>query len=210
MKTKEITIPTSWSEIELKTFRAYTMYKAKNKEVSALEEKMFCVELFCNLTAEEVRSLNIQDLNNVYGDLIKILEDKNANIKFEQTFKFKGKEYGFIPNLSKLSTGEWVDYEELMKQGGYWENAHKIMSILFRPITKKRGKKYSIEEYNDEHINQHSDDFLSLTMDKVIGAQSFFFRLGIDLLETLRTYTLQEKEKRSIKKELEKSRLITQ
>jgi len=210
MKTKEITIPTSWSEIELKTFRAYTMYKAKNKEVSALEEKMFCVELFCNLTAEEVRSLNIQDLNNVYGDLIKILEDKNANIKFEQTFKFKGKEYGFIPNLSKLSTGEWVDYEELMKQGGYWENAHKIMSILFRPITKKRGKKYSIEEYNDEHINQHSDDFLSLKMDKVIGAQSFFFRLGIDLLETLRTYTLQEKEKRSIKKELEKSRLITQ
>jgi len=210
MKTKEITIPTSWSEIELKTFRAYTMYKAKNKEVSALEEKMFCVELFCNLTAEEVRSLNIQDLNNVYGDLIKILEDKNANIKFEQTFKFKGKEYGFIPNLSKLSTGEWVDYEELMKQGGYWENAHKIMSILFRPITKKRGKKYSIEEYNDEHINQHSDDFLSLKMDKVIGAQSFFFRLGIDLLETLRTYTLKEKEKRSIKKGLEKSRLITQ
>lgn len=210
MKTKEITIPTSWSEIELKTFRAYTMYKAKNKEVSALEEKMFCVELFCNLTAEEVRSLNIQDLNNVYGDLIKILEDKNANIKFEQTFKFKGKEYGFIPNLSKLSTGEWVDYEELMKQGGYWENAHKIMSILFRPITKKRGKKYSIEEYSDEHINQHSDDFLSLTMDKVIGAQSFFFRLGIDLLETLRTYTLKEKEKRTIKKELEKSRLITQ
>ncbi len=210
MKTKEITIPTSWSEIELKTFRAYTMYKAKNKEVSALEEKMFCVELFCNLTAEEVRSLNIQDLNNVYGDLIKILEDKNANIKFEQTFKFKGKEYGFIPNLSKLSTGEWVDYEELMKQGGYWENAHKIMSILFRPVTKKRGKKYSIEEYNDEHINQHSDDFLSLKMDKVIGAQSFFFRLGIDLLETLRTYTLKEKEKRSIKKGLEKSRLITQ
>ena len=210
MKTKEITIPTSWSEIELKTFRAYTMYKAKNKDVSALEEKMFCVELFCNLTAEEVRSLNIQDLNNVYGDLIKILEDKNANIKFEQTFKFKGKEYGFIPNLSKLSTGEWVDYEELMKQGGYWENAHKIMSILFRPITKKRGKKYSIEEYNDEHINQHSDDFLSLKMDKVIGAQSFFFRLGIDLLETLRTYTLKEKEKRSIKKGLEKSRLITQ
>ena len=209
MKTKEITIPTSWSEIELKTFRAYTMYKGQNKEVSALEEKMFCVELFCNLTAEEVRSLNIQDLNNVYGELIKILEDKNAQIKFEQTFKFKGKEYGFVPNLSKLSTGEWVDYEELMKQGGYWENAHKIMSILFRPITKSRGKKYSIEDYNDEHINKHSEDFLSLTMDRVIGAQSFFFRLGIDLLETLRTYTLAEKEKRSIKKGLEKSKLIT-
>ena len=56
------------------------MYKAQNKEVTALEEKMFCVELFCNLTTEEVRSLNIQDLNNVYGDLIKILDDKNAQI----------------------------------------------------------------------------------------------------------------------------------
>ena len=210
MKTKEITIPTSWSEIELKTFRAYTMYKAQNKEVTALEEKMFCVELFCNLTAEEVRSLNIQDLNNVYGDLIKILDDKNAEIKFQQTFKFKGKEYGFVPNLSKLSTGEWVDYEGLMNQGGYWENAHKIMSILFRPVTKRKGKKYSIEDYNDEHINEHSEDFLSLTMDRVIGAQSFFFRLGIDLLETLRTYTIAEKEKRSIKKGLDKTKLITQ
>ena len=96
-----------------------------------------------------------------------------------------------------------------MKQGGYWENAHKIMSILFRPVTKRKGNKYSIEDYNDEHINQHSEDFLSLGMDRVIGAQSFFFRLGIDLLETLRTYTIAEKEKRSIKKGLEKSKLIT-
>ena len=210
MKTKEIKIPTSWSEIELKTFRAYTMYKSRNKEISSLEEKMFCVELFCNLTTDVVRSLNIQDLNNIYGDLIKILDNNTADIKFEQTFKFKGREFGFVPNLSKLSTGEWVDYEELMKQGGYWENAHKIMSILFRPITKKKGKKYTIEQYSDSHIDDNSDDFLSLTMDKVIGAQSFFFRLGIDLLETLRTYTLAEKEKRSIKKELEKSKLITQ
>ena len=65
---------------------------------------MFCVELFCNLTTDVVRSLNIQDLNNIYGDLIKILDNNTADIKFEQTFKFKGREFGFVPNLSKLST----------------------------------------------------------------------------------------------------------
>ena len=162
---------------------------------------MVVVEMFCNMTTKDVRSLNLKDLNSIYSDVVKILEDNNAEIKFQQTFTFKGKDFGFVPNLSKLSTGEWVDYEELMKQGGYWQNAHKIMSILFRPIEKQKKELYSIEEYNDQHIKENAEGFLDLPMDKVIGAQSFFFRLGTDLLMTLKTFTVEEKERRRKTKE---------
>ena len=201
MNTKEITIPTKWSEITLGQFRAYTLHKARSRNASPLEEKMVVVEMFCGMTTKDVRSLNLKDLNSIYSDVVKILEDNNAEIKFQQTFTFKGKDFGFVPNLSKLSTGEWVDYEELMKQGGYWQNAHKIMSILFRPIDKQKKELYSIEEYNDQHIKDNAEGFLDLPMDKVIGAQSFFFRLGTDLLMTLKTFTVEEKERRRKTKE---------
>tara|TARA_R100000655_G_scaffold79687_1_gene119146 strand:- start:222 stop:884 length:663 start_codon:yes stop_codon:yes gene_type:complete len=193
MKAKEVTIPTNWKEIKLKTFRAYQLMKEAKRKLSSLEEKMITLELFCDLTAQEVRSLNIKDLNKLYEDLTKILSSDQAQFKFEQTFKFNDKEFGFIPNLSKISTGEWADFEEFMKQGGYWKNVHKIMAILWRPIKDQYKEKYSIEAYSDTHVSDHSEAFLDLGMDKVIGAQAFFLRLGTDLSMISLTSTTKRK-----------------
>tara|TARA_R110000796_G_scaffold145545_1_gene262113 strand:- start:229 stop:900 length:672 start_codon:yes stop_codon:yes gene_type:complete len=196
MKTKTsnkkitIEVPTSWKEITLGKFRNYQMIENK-ESMSNLELKMLTVEIFCDLKAKNVRSLSIKDLNRVYKEVTKLISSKQPSFKFKQIFKFKGKRLGFIPNLSKISTGEWADFEELMRQGGYWKNAHKVMSILWREIDSEIGDKYSIKEYDESHI-ENSDQYLELGMDKVIGAQTFFLRLGLDLLRTLRTSTLEE------------------
>ena len=80
------------------------------------------------------------------------------------------------------------------------------MSILWREIDTEIGDKYSIKEYDESHI-ENSDQYLELGMDKVIGAQTFFLRLGHDLLRTLRTSTLEE---RSLIKRGNLTDLITQ
>jgi len=185
-----VSIPQNWNDLTLGTFRDYQLVKKDQK--SDLELKMISIEILCGLKAGEVRRLHIKDLNKIYKDLMILLTQDTARFRFKQIFKFKGKRIGFIPNLSKISTGEWADFEELMRDGGYWKNCHKIMSILWRPIEEEIGKKYSVEEYSEKHI-ENSDQYLDLGMDKVIGAQSFFLRLGLDLSRTLRTSILQEK-----------------
>mgnify|MGYP003150292267 CR=1 FL=1 len=192
-----VSIPQSWKDLSLGTFRNYQLIKKDNK--SDLELKMISIEILCGLKADQVRRLHIKDLNKIYKDLMVLLTQQTARFMFKQVFKFKGKRIGFIPNLSKISTGEWADFEELLRNGGYWENAHKVMSILWRPITEEKGKLYSVEEYSEDHIEK-ADQFLDLGMDKVLAAQSFFLRLGLDLSRILRTSILQEKSEKAQQK----------
>ena len=46
--------------------------------------------------------------------------------------------YGFIPNLSEITMGEYIDIEGHCKEAH--NNLHKIMSILYRPIVKETKK----------------------------------------------------------------------
>jgi hypothetical protein len=80
------------------------------------------------------------------------------------------------------------------------------MSILYRPITDKKGDMYSIEAYKGE-----IDDkvFLSVGMDVQFGALFFFVNLLMDLLSaTLKSLKVEELPP-NIKLILEKSGEIT-
>jgi hypothetical protein len=55
-----------------------------------------------------------------------------------------GVEYGFIPNLDDMSFGEYVDLDTYL---GDWQNIHRAMAVLYRPIREKRGERYNIVPY---------------------------------------------------------------
>jgi len=103
-------------------------------------------------------------------------------------------EYGFIPNLDKITAGEWVDIENNQNEK---KNMWKIMSVLYRPIIEEAPYgHYEIAEYDGEF----REEFKQMPMNIVLGAHLFFCDLGIDLL----SYTLNclapeksEKQKRT-------------
>jgi hypothetical protein len=86
------------------------------------------------------------------------------------TFKHRGIEYGFIPNISAdLTLGEYIDLNS------YAENVDdtiKWLSVLYRPITGKHGNLYTIEEYSGKVY-----PFEDLDVKVLLGAQFFFLRL---------------------------------
>jgi hypothetical protein len=71
------------------------------------------------------------------------------------------------------------------------QNLHKTMAVLYRPVTEKAGKRYSIEAYDS--AQKYEQQMKDAPMDAVMGASLFFWRLGNDLL--LATLTSLEKEK---------------
>lgn len=141
---------------------------------------------------EDLNKLKPFQFNPLWGmitDKIKMVE---APLHTE--IKLNGTHYGFI-KLDEITVGELADLELLKVAGNKENNTHKILSILYRPITGYIGNKYTIEEYDGTKTLERSDDFLELDLDIMNGAIFFFItfiqtftnRMSGLLVEELRT-----------------------
>jgi hypothetical protein len=100
-------------------------------------------------------------------------------------FKWKGVEYGFIPNLSEdLTLGEFIDLNTFSKDP---ETTIQWLSVLYRPITFRKGNLYDIEEYSGKKY-----DFEDLDASVLLGAQFFFLQLATHYLKSLEHYLKEE------------------
>ena len=104
---------------------------------------------------------------------------------------FKKEEYGFVPNLSGISTGEYIDLENYCKNP--IENLHIIMSILYRKVTFKRNERYTIESYNPDEFKE--EIFKECPMDIALSSLGFFLTLGERLAMTSRSFLKQQEMK---------------
>jgi hypothetical protein len=76
-----------------------------------------------------------KDLLEIMSIIKTMIDTEPDKEEFRKTFMFKKEEYGFVPNLSGISTGEYIDLENYCKSP--IENLHIIMSILYRKVTFK-------------------------------------------------------------------------
>jgi hypothetical protein len=103
--------------------------------------------------------------------------------KFQPTFKIGTQEFGFITNLEDISFGEYVDLENNLLK---WENYHKAMAVMYRPIKMKFKDKYEIIDYTPM-AEMH--ELMKFTpVDIAISSSIFFWNLGSELLTATLTY----------------------
>lgn len=124
-------------------------------------------------------SLRYKDAQNFYTELKMALLEEPRHIK---RFTHKGIEYGFIPNLENISTGEYVDLDHYSKNK---ETYHKMLSVLYRPVIKSADKLYRIEEYDG---TKYENVMKEVSCEILLGSIGFFFRLSEIMLTDLHTY----------------------
>lgn len=98
-----------------------------------------------------------------------------------KTVSMDGKPYGFIPRWSDFSLGEWIDMETYSSD--VWSNAHRIMALLYRPITERVGDAYEIERYS---AKEEADLWLDCPASWFAGALLFFSNSRQTLLRSMR------------------------
>ena len=172
----ELTIPSDLSEISLKQYKKFLKIQESNEDSYFLQCKM--IEIFCNLDAKSVRLLKISDADRVVDIINNMFEAKPDLIR---TFKIGGVEYGIIPDLDEMSLGEYIDLDTYI---GDWQNMQIAMNVLYRPISKKIGDKYLINEYTLDAKEKLEE----IPMDIVLGSIFFLYNLGIDLSKTMVNY----------------------
>lgn len=183
MKVK-ISIPTDLSEIKLHQYQKFLKIVDENEESEFLNHKM--IQIFCGIEMKivnQMRQKDVDDAINTLGSLFKQLP--NLTTKFE----LNGKTFGFIPNLDDMSSGEYMDLDGYISN---WEDMHKAMAVLYRPITQTLGNKYTIENY--EGSDKYSELMKDAPMVIVLGALVFFWNLGKELLKSTMDYLMESKQ----------------
>jgi len=186
----EISIPTELNEIKLSQYQAFLKIAKDNTDEEFLHQKM--VQTFCGIDLKEVAEIRYKEVIEITESLGKMFDIKNH--KFISRFKMGGVEFGFIPNLDDMTFGEYTDLDTYIND---WEQMHKAMAVLYRPI-KKNGLNgtYDIEKYNGSIT--YSDVMKHAPLDVVFGANVFFYTLGNELLKSTMTYLENSKEMKDI------------
>jgi hypothetical protein len=194
-----IKVPNQWSAVTLRTYlNMQKELKAYAEDEDAMTAVMF--NHLCKVPVEWIQQLDIQTYTNIKGELASFLGE--VELPLQRFIIIDGVEYGFEPNLSNMSYGAYVDiskYDELAIDDKWAE----ILSILYRPVTKKNGQYYDIKTYDG---NLDADKFLDLGMHISFGALFFFKDLLKDLLnDTLKSLKDSEGIPHNIKLILERS-----
>ena len=186
----EFTIPATLRDVRLSQWQRYIDVYDKNKDEDATEflnKKL--LEIFCDVKLSDVDKIGLNVFDETLVHLSSVL---NSKPELSQTFKLEGTdgvvvEFGMIPNLDKMSYGEFIDLEKYLFSD---KDLHKAMAVLYRPIKFKSKDKYLIHEY--EGTSYMADVMKDTPLDVAISARVFFYRLATKLGNYTMAYTLKQ------------------
>ena len=204
-----LNIPTSLEDITLRQYQKYVkdVKHLTDKEDMTDEESEFAnlklLECFCGITMKEAYKLPMTEFSFIIKHINELFKQESKHrLHFDMTDpKGNTVKFGFIPKLEDISMGEFVDLEKYV---GDWQQMHKAMAILYRPVIHKRKEFYLIEDY--EGSDKYSDVMLDSPIQAALGSMVFFYSLGTELSKHLMdSLSKHLKEDSDFKQHLERS-----
>ena len=186
--TITLNIPSSLSDITLGQYQKYIkdIKHLTEKEEPTQEEIEFSnlklLECFCNINLKQAYQLPMTEFSSVINHINELFNvDHKLHNKFQMTDP-DGNEvtFGFIPKLEDISMGEFVDLEKYISD---WQQMHKAMAILYRPVIHEKNNFYLIEDY--EGSDKYSDVMKDSPIQAALGSMVFFYSLGNELSKHL-------------------------
>ena len=175
----KVNVPTHINDITLLQFQKYSKINTEDQDEEFLIHKT--IEIFCDVDIRVVSQFPIKDAKEIVEDIHTVLDQ---TVKFTDRFTIEGIEYGFIPDLSAMSLGEYIDLEDGLKDT---KEFHKAAAVMYRPVVKSFKELYTIDGYDASLERQ------ALMLDAPIGIISsavvFFYSIVNELLEGSQNYS---------------------
>jgi hypothetical protein len=177
----------SWDDVTLDKWVKLIRRREKTKTQEAVDT----ISVLSDIPKKLINELAIGDV----AVLLKKISDLQAkeDTKLKKIIKVDGIEYGFHPNLEEITLGEYADIETYLKNG-IEDNLTKLMAVLYRPITLKDGKDYSIEAYGVSDSRMRAKKFQKMKARDVNSSLVFFWILGKKLAKCLLPYLMQQNQ----------------
>lgn len=169
-------VPQELSAITLQQYQRYLKVMEGNEDAEDTEFiNLKVLEIFCGVTMKEAYKLPLAEFSFIINHIVNIFkEDTPLQRDFTMTDpNGDSVTFGFIPKLDDISLGEFIDLDNYI---GDWQQIHKAMAVLYRPIIFRKGDLYLIEEY--EGSDKYAEVMKDAPVNVALGAIVFFYRLG--------------------------------
>lgn len=178
----ELSVPDALSDITLGQYQKYLKILDQNKDDENAAEfiNLKTIEIFCNVDFKDVLKIPLGEAEKVLTIINKAFEEKPDIIRH---FKLLNVDMGFIPNLERISLGEYIDVENNIVD---WQTMHKAMAVLYRPVNFKSREKYTVAPY--EPSDEVSELMKEMPLDVAMSSMVFFYDLGMELLKAIPTF----------------------
>tara|TARA_R110000824_G_scaffold98085_1_gene234099 strand:+ start:2886 stop:3530 length:645 start_codon:yes stop_codon:yes gene_type:complete len=186
-KEKNYNLIKSWNDVTLDKWVKLISRREKTKTQDALDT----ISVLSDIPKKLINELAIGDV----AILLKKIADLQAkeDTKLKRIIKLDGVEYGFHPNLEEITLGEYADIETYLKNG-LEDNLTKLIAVLYRPITERDGKDYSIEAYGVSDSRMRAKKFDKMKARDVNSSLVFFWTLGKELSIILPLYLMVQSQ----------------
>jgi len=183
-------VPATLREIKLSQWQKYAKILDKNKDV---KDNTFInlktLEIFYEMSLQDINTVPLSTFDGILEHLNYIFSAKTPRVN---TFSLRGTDgvevkFGMIPNLDKMTYGEYKDLEEYIFDE---DNLHRAMAVLYRPISIEKNGRYLIHPYKG--TDDMAEVMKDTPLDVVFGARVFFYRLAKKLGVYTMDYTLQQ------------------
>ena len=181
----EIEVPSTLDSITLGQYQKWVEL-VENLGEDADEQVLndALIRIFCNVDRTDLHKIEVLE----YDKMLEILRDAFTNKcdTLVERFTLNGVEYGFEPNIEKMSTAVYIDTEGSLD----WENFHIAMDALYRPIAFNRKAngvdQYAVMPY--EPCLKKAELMKQAPLDAAMSVRVFFCSLSKDLLKTSLNY----------------------
>ena len=169
---REVTIKLPESARELTIEQYQKFLKVEGDQTFTL---LKALEIFANIPLKVANAMRADDVLSIANELLMMVSVEHP---LTRRLSFRGREYGFVPNLEEMSFGEYIDLDTYLSD---MQSLHKTVGVLYRPIVKEKGDLYEVEPYNG------TDGYSDFPLDVALGATLFFYRLSNKLLKSTQT-----------------------
>jgi len=177
----KLRIPTRLDEITLGQLMEIS--KLEMSEIPIVEVQKRTIEILTGCDSDTINLFRLEDLDSIYVSLANVLSE--GFVKLHKLVTIEGVKYGFHPDLSSISSGEFIDIDTFQKE--QQDNLHLILAVLYRPVTLEKRGKYQIEPYG-EGVQERAEIFKrAMPANVVNGSIAFFLTIGSDYLSDLLT-----------------------
>jgi len=169
-------VPKDLSGVTLQQYQKYLKVMEDNEGAEDMEFiNLKVLEIFCGVTMKEAYKLPLAEFSFIINHIVNIFkEDTPLQRDFTLTDpKGKSVTFGFIPKLDDITLGEFIDLDNYISD---WQDMHKALAVLYRPITFRKNNLYLIEEY--EGSDKYAEVMKDAPVNVALGAIVFFYRLG--------------------------------
>jgi hypothetical protein len=172
----KVTLPESARELTIEQYQKFL--KVQGDDTFTM---LKALEIFANIPLKVAYAMKADDIMDIGNSIFTMIGAKHS---LTRRVTFRGREYGFVPNLEEMSFGEYIDLDTYLAD---MDMLHKTIGVLYRPITKEKGDLYEVEPYNG------TDGYSDFPLDVALGATLFFYRLSNKLLKSTPTSSQGEK-----------------